>query len=129
MKRLFSLLLMVVVVFSLVACQPEEQQGAKCVTFEIVYADEEVNETMEVCTDAEFLYDVLMENQEELKVETAGEESEFGAYLEGLYGYNFTTLEMSYYWSIYINDEYGMLGITTQPVADGDTYKFEATGY
>ena len=32
--------------------------------------------------------------------------------------------EDSSYWAIYVNGEYGTLGINAQPVTDGDEYKF-----
>lgn len=132
MKKLL-LVLMAAITLSLTGCQQETQEGEKCITLEVVYQDEEaeidVNDSLEVCTDAEFLIGVLEENTDELGVEFAGEDSEWGAYLAGLKGYNFETLGMSYYWSIYVNEEYGMLGISDQPVADGDVFKFEAASF
>lgn len=125
MKKLL-LVLLAVFTLTLAGCQ-QTQKGDKCLTIEIVYADENINEEVEVCTDAEFLKDVLLENAEELEVETT--DSDFGAYLSGLKGYNFETLGMSYYWAIFVNDEYAMLGISDQPVADGDVFKFEATSF
>lgn len=125
MKKLL-LALLAVLTFSLVGCQ-ETQQGSKCVTIEVVYAEEELNETMDVCTDAEYMLGLLEENADELGVETT--DSDFGVYLSGLKGYNFETLGMNYYWSIFINGEYGMLGISDQPVLDGDVYKFEAASF
>jgi ABC-type Zn uptake system ZnuABC Zn-binding protein ZnuA len=131
MKKLL-LILVAVVTLTLAGCQ-QAPKGDKCITLEIVYSNEDegidVDDTVEVCTDAEFLIGVLEENAEELEAEFAGEDSEFGAYLAGLKGYNFTTLEMNYYWAILVNDEYGMLGISSQPVEDGDTFKFEATAW
>ena len=31
------------------------------------------------------------------------------------------------YWSIYVNGEYGQYGADSQPVNDGDAFKFEYT--
>lgn len=125
MKKLL-LVLLAVLTLTLAGCQ-QVQEGSKCVTIEVVYEDEEINDSLEVCTDAEYMLELLEENTDELEVETT--DSDFGVYLSGLKGFNFETLGMNFYWSIYINDDYGMLGIADQPVADGDVYKFEATSF
>ena len=125
MKKIVVLLLVMVTII-LFGCQPT-QQGSKCVTLEVVYEAEGINESIEACTDEEYLLGVLDENAEELGLEKT--ESSFGVYVSGLKDFNFEALGMSYYWSIFVNDEYGMLGVLDQPVANGDIFKFEATSF
>lgn len=122
MKKLL-LVLVAVLALTLAGCQ-KTQEGSKCVTIEVVYEAEEIEETLEVCTDAEYMAELLEENEEALEAEI----SEAG-FLDGLKGYNFNELDIKFYWAIFINDDYGMLGVNEQPVADGDVYKFEATGW
>ena len=131
MKRL---LLVLVAVLALAGCKKEEiivdgscVDGSNLVTIEIVYEDEEIEETFQFCTEEEFLLGVLDENAEELLPEYT--DGAYGKYLSGLYEYNFETLEMSYYWAIIVNGDYGMLGISEQPVTDGDVFKFEAASF
>lgn len=106
---------------------PKTEVGDKCVTIEIVYSDEEINEIKEVCTNAELVLDLLTEHQEEFQLET--ETYDFGTMVVGLKGYNFTTLGQSKYWAFTINGEMGTVGADVQPVLDGDVYRFEATSY
>ena len=125
MKKIVVLLLVMVTII-LFGCQ-QTQQGSKCVTLEVVYEAEGISETIEACTDEEYLLGVLEENAEELGLETT--EASFGVYVAGLVDYNFEALGMGYYWSIFVNDEYGMLGVSDQPVVDGDVFKFEAASF
>ncbi len=133
MKKLVFVLL-AVLTLALAGCQEKEMivdgscvDGSKLVTIEVVYEDEEINDTYQYCSNEEFLLGVLEANSEELAPET--NEASFGVYLSGLKGFNFETLGMSSYWSIYVNGDYGMLGVADQPVADGDVFKFEATSF
>lgn len=125
MKKIIMLLLAFATI-ALVGCA-KTQEGSKCITFELVYADESIDESIEACTDAEYLLEALEENTEEIGLETT--EASFGVYVSGIKGYNFETLGMSYYWSIFVNGEYGLLGASAQPVIDGDVFKLEATSF
>ncbi|XMB86909.1 DUF4430 domain-containing protein [Mycoplasmatota bacterium WC44] len=121
-KVLYALLLS----FVLFGCA-KTTEGEKCVTIEVVYGDEGIDKSYDYCTDQEYLLGLLDEQSEELEVEKTN--YDFGPMVSGLKGFNFESLGLKYYWSIYVNGEYGMLGISDQPVTDGDVYKFEATSF
>ena len=119
-------ILLLILSFALFGCETTTK-GEKCVTIEMVYTDESIDELIEVCTDQEFLLGVLEENQDEIGLETNDSSSD--VYLNGLKGYNFETLKMNYYWAVYVNSDYAIYGVAKQPIADGDVFKFEATSY
>ncbi|XMB67446.1 DUF4430 domain-containing protein [Mycoplasmatota bacterium zrk1] len=123
MKRVWLALLLS---FALVGCT-NGTEGEKCITVEVVYTDEDIDDDIEFCTDSEFLLGALEENKDELVLET--KDFDFGTSVTGLKSYNFETLNLKYYWAIYVNGEYGLLGVSDQPVNDGDVFKFEATAW
>lgn len=102
--------------------QPETQKGAKEVTIEVVNEKENVNEVITLNTDAEFLYDLLMENEESLGVTI--EEQSFGPFLSGMKNYVANADDKEFF-SIAINGEDAMVGIKEIPVKSGETYRFE----
>jgi len=121
-----KLLVLVLLSFALFGCQATKE-GSKCIEITIVYAEENVNDEIEVCTDAEYLAGMLDEVKDEIELEITS--SDFGDYVSGLKGFNFETLGISYYWAIYVNGDYGMYGISDQPVEDGDEFEFRAESY
>lgn len=124
MRKVFSFAVLLISVVLLTACQ--SNTGSKCVEIEVVYADENVEEVVSVCTDVETVEELLTE-QEEVEVDLT--ESSMGSYVSGMAGYNFEEEGLSLYWAIYVNGEYAMVGISELLVNDGDVYKFEATGW
>ena len=78
--------------------------------------------TYEVNTDAGYLSGA-MEDAEGLTFD--GYDSEFGLTLTTVNGEetDFTTA----YWGTYVNGEYCMYGVDSQPVNDGDAFKIEYT--
>lgn len=101
---------------------PETQEGTKTVTIEIVVDSEEINKTYTFKTDTEFLYDLLLENEQEIKLEIL--DSSFGPMLTGLEGYSANESKQEFY-HISINGEAAMVGIKDIPVLEGDVYRFE----
>ncbi len=75
-------------------------------------------------TDQEFLRGAVGEIPE-LTIE--GTESEYGLMIDTINGLRADYTLDGAYWSIYVNGDYGMHGLDTQPVADGDVYSFEYT--
>lgn len=100
---------------------PSAQEGAKEVTIEIIAESQEISETFTFNTDAEFLYDLLVEKQEELKAEF-GE----GGFVTGLMGYT-ANVDNKEFFSLIINGEFAVTGAKETPVEDGAVYKFELT--
>ncbi len=103
----------VMMTLALVGCQ-----GKKAVTIEVV--DQTGASTVyEVKTDAEFLYDAIL-NDSEIKLE--GEEGDYGFYITAVNGVTADYNVDASYWSLYVNGDYGQAGISEQIVNDGDSF-------
>lgn len=100
---------------------PKAQEGAKEVTIEIIAESQEISETFTFKTDAAFLYDLLLEKQEEMQVEFGD-----GGFVTGLMGYT-ANADNKEFFSLLINGEFAMTGAKETPVEDGTVYKFELT--
>ncbi len=100
---------------------PKTAQGAKAITVEVVDNNRE-SVTYETRTDAEYLRQALEELDDATDFAIAGEEADYGLYVTTVNGITADYDVDGAYWSIYVNGEYGMNGVDTQPVADGDTY-------
>lgn len=98
------------------------QEGSKSITMEIVVESEGIDKTYEFKTDAEFVYDLMMEVESTIKPEF--QESSFGIYLTGLEGYTADETKNEFY-SIKVNGEDAMVGVKELEVIDGTTYRFE----
>ena len=89
----------------------------KTITLTVIYEDE-TSEDYTIETTAEFLKEAI-----ESTVELEGSEGEFGYTLTSVNGVEADFTDGSNaYWAIYVNDEYGMYSLDTQPVTDGDSY-------
>lgn len=98
-------------------------KGSKAITLEVLNQENQTSE-YKVQTDAEFLRQAM----EEAKDFTFdGEEGEFGFTLYTINGETHNWNVDGSYWCVYVNGEYGMYGIDSQPVKDGDVYRFEYT--
>lgn len=103
----------VMMTLALVGCQ-----GKKAVTIEVV-DQTGVSTVYEVKTDEEFLYDAIM-NDSEIKLE--GEEGDYGFYIIAVNGVTADYNVDASYWSLYVNGNYGQVGISEQIVNDGDSF-------
>lgn len=113
-------LLVALFVVVYVAFAPKTQEGSKAVTVTVV--DKEGMETVYEChTDAEYLMELVEETD---GLELTGYESEYGFFIEGVNGLTAIYETDGAYWALYVNGEYGMYGVDSQPVVDGDTYSF-----
>ncbi len=97
--------------------KPED--GKKDITISVVYQDGKT-ETHEVSTDAQYLKEAA-----DTVLKLDGTESEYGFLITAINGVSADYDTDKAYWAIYVNDEYATLGVSAQPVADGDTYKFQ----
>lgn len=97
--------------------------GSKAITLEVLNQENQTSE-YQVQTDAEFLRQAM----EETKGFTFdGEEGDYGFTLYTINGETHNWNVDGSYWSVYVNGEYGQYGIDSQPVKDGDVYRFEYT--
>lgn len=93
-----------------------DQAEVKHITLTVTYADGHSDE-LAIDTTAENLKEAI-----ENEVELGGEDGQYGFYIESVNGEVADYDADGAYWAIYVNDEYGMYGIDSQPVADGDRY-------
>lgn len=97
--------------------------GNKAIVLEVLNQEGQTSE-YKVQTDAEYLRQAM----EEAKDFTFdGEEGEFGFTLYTINGETHNWNVDGSYWAVYVNGEYAQYGIDSQPVKDGDVYKFEYT--
>ena len=113
MKKLLSLLLVLVVVFTLVAC-------SAMTSFTVVTTDLEGNETThKIKTDAASVGEALIE--EGL---IKGHTTDYGLYVDEVNGIALDWDKDGKYWAFYINGEYAQTGVDTTNVEDGAVYTF-----
>lgn len=98
-------------------------KGSKALTLEVVNQEKQTTE-YKVQTDAEFLRQA-MEEAEGFTFD--GEEGDYGFTLYTINGETHNWNEDGSYWAVYVNGEYANYGIESQPVKDGDVYRFEYT--
>ena len=116
MKKLLSMLLVLVLAFSLVAC------GANKTAFTVVVTDPEGKETtFQIKTDAATVGEALL--AEGL---IAGELSDYGLYITTVNGITLDWEKDGKYWAFYINGEYAQTGVDTTEIEEGATYAFKA---
>lgn len=101
--------------------RPETSQGSKTFTVEVVHADGSAK-TFTYSTDAEHLGEVLL--AEGL---IQGEEGPYGLTIYEVDGERAVWEENGAYWAIYVGGEYGMTGVDTTPVNDGDDFSLVYT--
>lgn len=104
--------------------RPKPVEGSKAITIEVINKAQE-SKVYELKTDAEYLRQAM---EEAKGLEFSGSESEFGLTLETVNGED-TDFNNGSYWGIFVNGEYGMYGIDSQPVYDGDAFQIVYTIY
>lgn len=97
---------------------PKAVQGAKSITIEVIDNEEKLTE-YKVNTDVEYLRQAMEEAE---GLEFSGTESEYGLMLGSVNGLYADYSVDGAYWSVLVNGTYGMYGIDSQPVMDGDVY-------
>ncbi|MDD4797131.1 MAG: DUF4430 domain-containing protein [Eubacteriales bacterium] len=119
--------LALVLALALAGCaQNAAPQGAKAVTVKVVAASQNIDETYTYQTDAEKLIDLVNEHADELKVET--QDSEYGPFVTSVAGYA-ADASNNEFWSILVNGEMGLDGISTQSVSNNDVFTLELSTY
>ena len=114
MKKILSLLLVLIMVFTLVACTAKT-------SFTVVTTDLEGKETTHtIKTDAATVGEALIE--EGL---IKGHTTDYGLYVDEVNGIALDWEKDGKYWAFYINGEYAMTGVDTTNVEDGAVYTFK----
>ena len=136
MKRILSLILVVIMMLSLASCDyfirkdlPEIWQdaiyvkdtdlgeGSKTFTFKVEVEENSV--TFTIHTDAETVGKALLD----LGL-IEGEDSAYGLYVKKVNGMLADYDVDQTYWAFYVNGEYGMTGVDTTPIVETDVYSF-----
>ena len=133
MKRITSLMLVLVMIFSLAACStPAEGEtvvmkegktyGEGAVSFTFVVVDKDGTRiTATVNTDKTTVGEALAE----LKL-IAGHNTEYGLYVDSVSGTTLSWDADKMYWGFYINGEYAMTGVDATNIEAGATYTLQA---
>lgn len=116
-----AVIVLMAVLYQNFSAKPVE--GSKEITIEVV--DNEKKSTVyELKTDAEYLRRA-MEEAEGLTFN--GEESQYGMMVMEVNGVTVDYSKDKSYWGFFVNGEYCMNGIDTQPVNDGDAFQIVYT--
>ena len=123
MKRLISLLLVMVMLFALAACGKKTEAPAQAVAFTVIVTDLEGNETtFEYTSDAASVGEALV--AEGLVV---GHQASYGLYIDAVNGIAADWDNDQTYWAFYINGEYATAGISDTPITANTTYGLTLT--
>ena len=95
-------------------------KGAKTVQVEVKVAEQSVTFTLN--TDKTYLGDALFEHEL-----IAGEPGQYGLYIKQVNGITADYEVDKSYWTLYKNGEYGMSGVDTTEIADGEHYELVYT--
>lgn len=115
-----ALVVVLAVIFAVVynAFGAKTVQGAKAITIEVI-DNAEQSTVYEVHTDAEYLRQAM----EESDMTFSGTESDYGMMVETVNGVTADYNADGAYWAFYVDGEYCMYGIDSQPVEDGQSYQ------
>ncbi len=126
-KIIIAVLSVLVVICALFAVYkiagPKAQSGSKAITVTVT-DDKGATKEYSLKTDAEFLSQAMDELSASSDFSYEGSDGDYGLYITAVNGVTADYDADGAYWSIYVNDEYGMFGADSQPVADGDKFGF-----
>ena len=120
MKKLISMLLVMVMVFGLAACGKAEPKATGA-SFTVVVTDLEGKDTT-------FQYTSNKATVGEALVEEGlikGHTTEYGLYVDEVNGIALDWNKDGKYWAFYINGEYAMTGVDSTEITNGATYAFK----
>lgn len=106
-----------VVIYQNIRAKPQE--GAKTITVQMAYDD--VDTTITINTDAEYLRGALEENHL-----IAGDESQYGLFVKTVNGRTVDDAKQEW-WSFTKGGEILMTGVDTTPIADGEEFEITLT--
>lgn len=121
-----SLLAIPVVAFAIIAMlfiyaknKPEVTEGTKSIGITVIDNEGGENQYF-IGTDAQYLREVMDELSEK-DFTYSGEEGSYGYYVDTINGIKVDN--KTAYWGFYVNGEYCLYGIDSQPVNDGDVFE------
>lgn len=118
MKKLISLILVLLTIASLAACGAKEPAEGLKVSFTLIVVDGDGNETThQIETTKTIVGDALFEEGI-----AEGEEGDYGLFITHVNGIYAEYNETGTYWSFYIDGEYAMTGVDKTDIVDGATY-------
>lgn len=123
MKKLISLMLVLVMLLALTACGTKKETAAEAVSFQVIVTDLEGNETTFAYTsNAASVGDALV--AEGL---LEGHQASYGLYIDAVNGIAADWDEDQTYWAFYINGEYATTGIGDTPITADAIYALTLT--
>lgn len=102
---------------------PKAQTGTKAYTVEVV-DNTGATKSYEGRTNAEYLSGLMDELVQEGDFSYDGSSSDYGLFITTINGVTADYDKDGSYWSIYVNGEMGQYGADSQPVSDGDDFRF-----
>ena len=118
MKKLISLILVLLTIASRAACGAKEPAEGLKVSFTLIVVDGDGNETThQIETTKTIVGDALFEEGI-----AEGEEGDYGLFITHVNGIYAEYNETGTYWSFYIDGEYAMTGVDKTDIVDGATY-------
>ena len=134
MKKILTMLLIMTMAVSAIACGKKEEASAETkvyedgavigegnTVFELTVVNGDGKEvTLEVHTDKEIVGEALTDTGI-----LAGEEGPYGLYVKTVNGDTYDYEKDGKYWAFYINGEYAQTGVDTTDVEAGAVYTFK----
>ena len=102
---------------------PKTSEGSKAITIEVT-DDNGQTKSYDLKTDAEFLSQAMDELAAAGDFSYEGTNGDYGLYITAVNGVTADYDADGAYWSLYVNGEYGMYGVSEQPITEGDVYSF-----
>ena len=135
MKKILTMLLIMTMAVSAIACGKKEEASTETkvyedgavigegnTVFELTVVNGDGKEvTLEVHTDKEIVGEALTDTGI-----LAGEEGPYGLYVKTVNGDTYDYEKDGKYWAFYINGEYGMTGVDVTEIVENDTYALKA---
>ena len=125
MKKVFKLLLSLLIVLSIFGCTKQEDTtitGQKTIKIAVFDKDNAAMFEKDVTTDKEYLVEVLEDLNKDGSLTVQLEDSQYGKYIDA---FNGAKQENNYYWNYYVNDDYASVGISECVLKQGDVYTFK----
>ena len=97
-------------------------EGSKTLTIEIVHGNGDSKEYT-IHTDAEYLGQALMENEE---LGVIGEDGPYGLYIKAVNGIPLDYDKDGAYWGFYVDDAYATAGVDETTIVETSVYRLQA---
>lgn len=121
LKKLFQILLVSIVLFSISGCRKNTSQNSNMKEIQVIVYDKEENEIYheKKLTKEKYLVDAI-KTIDDLELKT--EDSDYGEYIISIKGLKQGN---NYYWNYYVNGEYAQIGISSYEIKNNDEFRFK----